>query len=31
MSFALSIALISSFPPHEILNRIELWNKRTAL
>jgi hypothetical protein len=31
MSFALSMGLISSFPPCAFLNRMELWNERTAL
>jgi hypothetical protein len=31
MSFALSMILISSFPPHAFLNRMESWNERTAL
>jgi hypothetical protein len=31
ISFALSMVLISSFLPRVCLNRIELWNKRTAL
>jgi hypothetical protein len=31
MSFALSMRLISSFPPRTFLNRIESWNERTAL
>jgi hypothetical protein len=31
MIFALSMLLISSFPPRVLLNRIESWNKRTAL
>jgi hypothetical protein len=31
MSFALSMGLISSFLPHVFLNRMELWNERTAL
>jgi hypothetical protein len=31
MSFALSMTLISSFPPRAFLNKMELWNERTAL
>jgi hypothetical protein len=31
ISFALSMVLISSFLPRVLLNRIESWNKRTAL
>jgi hypothetical protein len=31
MSFAFSIGSISSFPPRAFLNRMESWNKRTAL
>jgi hypothetical protein len=31
MSFALSMGLISSFLSHVFLNRMESWNKRTAL
>jgi hypothetical protein len=31
MSFGLSMGLISSFLPCAFLNRIELWNERTAL
>jgi transposase InsO family protein len=31
MSFALSMGLISSFPPRTFLSRMELWNIRTAL
>jgi hypothetical protein len=31
MSFALSMGLISSFLPRAFLNRMESWNKRTAL
>jgi hypothetical protein len=30
MSFALSMGLISSFPPRVFLNRMESWNERTA-
>jgi transposase InsO family protein len=29
--FALSMALISSFPPRAFINRMKLWNERTAL
>jgi hypothetical protein len=29
--FCLSMVLISSFPPCMFLNRMELWNERTAL
>jgi hypothetical protein len=31
MSFALSMRLISSFPPSTFLNRMKSWNKRTAI
>jgi hypothetical protein len=31
ISFALSMVLISNFLPHMYLNRMELWNERTAL
>jgi hypothetical protein len=31
ISFALSMVLISSFLPRVFLNRMELWNERTAL
>jgi hypothetical protein len=31
MSFALSMALISSFVPRTFLNRMESWNERTTL
>jgi hypothetical protein len=31
MSFALSMGLISNFPPRMFLNRMESWNERTTL
>jgi hypothetical protein len=31
ISFALSMALISSFLPRVFLNKMELWNARIAL
>jgi hypothetical protein len=31
MGFALNLALSSSSPPRAFLNRMELWNERTAL
>jgi hypothetical protein len=31
ISFAVSTVLISSFLLHVFLNRMEFWNKRTAL
>jgi hypothetical protein len=31
MGFTLSMALSSSFPLRAFLNKIELWNERTAL
>jgi hypothetical protein len=31
INFALSTVLISSFPPHVFLNRMESWNEKTTL